>query len=193
MKTKIKSIVTLVLLLISLNAFSQKKAQGFTISRTINAPAESIWKVVGEDFGAIANSHPSVISSNYLNGSLKGGEGAERVCNLNEKGTRFVHEKQIMFNPEEFTFKAQVYHADGVPMDPKYTYAIYRVIPLSNSSSKLEIEMSYRTKPAFLGWLIKGKYKNTLKDYLIAVEHHVLTGENVTKDNFKTIKKQYSK
>lgn len=190
MKTKV--IISLFAFLISMNVTAQKKAQNFKVSRTINASATSIWKVVGEDFGAIAKSHPTIVNSKYINGSLKGGEGAERVCNFNEEGTRFVHEKQISYNPEKFTFKAQVFHIDGLPMDTKYTYAIYKVIPVNENTSKLEIEMNYRTKPAFLGWMIKGKYKRTLKEYLLAVEHHIKTGETVTKDNFKSIKKQYS-
>lgn len=192
MKTSSKIITSVLAIFLSINVMAQKKAQNFTVSRTIKAPVTAIWKVVGEDFGAIAKSHPSIVSSNYINGSLKGGEGAERVCNFNEEGTRFVHEKQVAYNPEKFTFKAQVFHIDGLPMDTKYTYAIYRVIPVDKNTSKLEIEMYYRTKPAFLGWMIKGKYKKTLKDYLLAVEHHVKTGETVTKDNFKNIKENYS-
>ena len=52
--------------------------------------------------------------------------------------------------------------------------------------------MNYRTKPAFLGAVAKGGFKKTIAGYLLAVEHHVLTGETVNRDNFKSIKKQYS-
>lgn len=52
--------------------------------------------------------------------------------------------------------------------------------------------MTYRTTPAFMGWMAKGKFKKQIEDYLIAVEHHVLTGENVNKENFKQIKKKYN-
>ncbi len=189
---KTKTIICLLsFCLLSFGLYAQKKAQNFTVSTEIDAPAEEVWKVVGEDFGAVAKSHPQVVSSDYINGSLKGGEGAERVCNLNEEGTKYVHEKQIEYDPENYTFKAVVYHAESVPMNTDYTHAIYRVIPLTEKTSKFEIEMNYRTKPAFLGWIIKGKYKNTLSDYTLAVKHYVMTGEPVTKDNFKSIKKKY--
>ena len=43
-----------------------------------------------------------------------------------------------------------------------------------------------------MGGLAKGKMKKTIEDYEIAVEHYVLTGEEVNQENFKEIKK-YSK
>ncbi|MEM9820398.1 MAG: hypothetical protein AAF985_04980, partial [Bacteroidota bacterium] len=69
---------------------AQKKVKRFTVSHLINAPAEKVWAVVGEDYGAIANSHPKIVSSAYINGSLKAGEGAERVCYFNEKQTKYL-------------------------------------------------------------------------------------------------------
>ena len=51
--------------------------------------------------------------------------------------------------------------------------------------------MNYRTKPAFMGGMMKGSFKKLINDYFIAIEHHVKTGEKVTKDNFKEIKKAY--
>ena len=85
MKVPIKGGVLLISMVLSVSAFAQKKVQQFTVSRVIKAPANKVWAVVGEDFGAIAKSHPGIISSEYIGGTLKGGEGTERVCNLNEK------------------------------------------------------------------------------------------------------------
>ena len=189
----IRTVFLLTLTLLFSNAFAQKKVQSFTVSRIIEAPAQKVWTVVGEDYGAIANSHPGIIASEYTNGSLKGGEGVERICYLNEKKTKATHEKQVEYNPESYSFKAQVYQAEGLPMDPDYTFAAYKVKPINANSSELIMEMNYRTKPAFMGALAKGRFKRTLADYLLAVDHHVRTGEKVNKDNFKEIKKQYSK
>lgn len=46
-------------------------------------------------------------------------------------------------------------------------------------------------KPAFMGGMMKGQFKKLINDYFIAIDHHVATGEKVTKANFKEIKKQY--
>ena len=53
--------------------------------------------------------------------------------------------------------------------------------------------MIYRTKPAFMGGMVKGKFKSMLDDYFIAIEHHVKTGKEVNGGNFKEIKKLYAK
>ncbi len=192
MNSILKNGFVLLLMMAGLQAMAQKKAQSFTVSREIPAEASAVWAVVGEDYGAVANSHPKIVSSSYINGALKGGEGAERVCNFNEKGTKFTHEKQIEYDAENYRFKAQVFAAEGLYMDPDYSYAIYKVLPLGDNKSRLEIKMNFRTKPAFMGTIAKGKFMATIEDYALAVEHHVKTGEKVTKDNFKGIKEQYT-
>jgi hypothetical protein len=196
MKIKFLMSFVMILLIIPETVTAQKKkkkTQHFTVTHVINAPADEVWKVVGEDYGAIANSHPKIVSSEYINGSLKAGEGAERICNFNEKGTRFLKEKQVEYNPEEYSFKNQLYQADKFPLNSDYTYAIYKVEPIDENTSRFIFDMTFRTKPAFMGWMAKGKFKKLIADYAIAIEHHVNTGEKVTKDNFRTIKRNYRK
>ena len=171
---------------------AQKKVQKFVESKVIDLPAEKVWAIVGEDYGAIAYSHPKIISSNYINGSLKAGEGAERVCNFNEKGTKFLKEKMVDYNPDEMTFVNTVYQSGRFPVDPEYTKAIYKVEPLAGGKSKITFEMQYRTKPAFMGAIAKGNFRKLIRDYFISIEHHAKTGEKVTKENFRKIKKLYS-
>lgn len=171
---------------------AQEKVQKFTVSHVINAPAAKVWSVVGEDYGAIANSHPKIVSSNYINGSLQAGEGAERVCNFNESGTKYLKEKQVNYDPANYTFTNQVYQAGKFPVDPEYTFAVYRVEPIDENSSRFVFEMTYRTVPAMMGGLMKANFKSLMADYAVAIEHHVNTGENVNKDNFKQVKRDIS-
>ncbi|MEL7535221.1 MAG: SRPBCC family protein, partial [Bacteroidota bacterium] len=103
---------------------AQEKVQKFTVSHVIKAPAAKVWAVVGEDYGAIANSHPKIVSSDYINGSLQAGEGAERVCNFNESGTKYLKEKQVNYDPANYTFTNQVYQAARIFVNR--LYAIYR-------------------------------------------------------------------
>jgi len=76
----------------------QKKTQHFVISKTFPFTAEKVWSVVGEDYGAIAHSHPAILHSEYVNGNLQAGEGAERVCYFNEKKTQFLKEKMVDYD-----------------------------------------------------------------------------------------------
>lgn len=195
MKTIFKKLSLVLVIIIGQNAFAQKtdkKVISFSVERNINASAERVWKVVGEDFGAIANSHPKIVSSNYNQGHITGGENASRRCNFNEAGTKFLEEKQISFDAKNYTFKVLISQTGGIPLNNEYSYGIYKVTPVTDNSSILKMTMVLRTKPAFLGWFAKGKFKRDIADYLLAVEHHVLTGENVNKENFKRIKKKYT-
>lgn len=176
----------------SVEAQKQKKVQTFQVSKVIDLSADQLWAVVGDDYGRIAYSHPKIIASDYINGTLKAGEGAERVCYFNEKQTQFLKEKMINYSPESMSFTNTVYQAGKFPVNPEYTKAIYRVKDLGNGTSEFSFDMQYRTKPAIMGPIAKGKFKKLIQDYFIAVEHHVKTGEEVTKENFKEIKKKYA-
>lgn len=177
---------------LAFGANAQKKVQSFQVSRVLPFPPEEVWAVVGEDYGSIAYSHPEIIESNYINGSLKAGEGAERVCYFNKKQTQFLKEKMVNYSPETMTFTNTVFQAGKFPVDPKLTKAIYSIKDLGNGTSEFSFDMSYRTKPGFMGPMAKGKFKKLIYDYCIALEHHIKTGEKVTKENFKKIKKLYS-
>lgn len=194
MKTILKiSLLAITFLAFATSAFAQdKKVKTFQVTKVIPHSAEKVWSVVGEDYGAIANSHPKIISSNYINGSLKAEEGAQRVCNFNEKGTQYLKEKMVNYDPANFTFVNQVFQAGKFPVDPDLTRATYTVEPIDENSSRLVFDMQFRTKPAFMGGMMKNSFKKLIGDYFIAIEHHLSTGEDVNADNFKTVKKEYT-
>lgn len=190
MKQPFATLTTLVMLLIACSVSAQKKVQSFTVTETIAISAKQAWAVVGDDFGAIANSHPQIASSEYLGGAITGAEGVKRKCNFNEKGSKYVEEEISKYDPDNYTMEITMYHANGLPLDPEYSGAVYTIKPIDENSCQFVFEMQFRTKPAFMGGMAKGKFKKTIADYAIAIEHHAATGENVNKDNFKQIKKQ---
>ena len=195
MKHSVKalSIVALIFLALGAEGQKEKKVQTFKVSKVIDIPANELWDVVGKDYGKIAYSHPKIMASDYIDGSLMAGEGAQRVCYFNEKQTQYLKEKMVNYSPEQMSFTNKVYQAGRFPVDPDYTQAVYQIKDLGNGQSEFSFDMQYRTKPAFMGAMSKGKFKKLINDYFIAVEHYTKTGEAVTKDNFKEIKKLYVK
>lgn len=191
MKKTIQIILGILLAIGATASIAQKKVQKFKVTKVIPVSADKVWKIVGEDYGKIAHSHPKIVSSEYIDGSLKGQEGAERVCYFNDKKTQFLKEKMINFSPEDMTFTNTVFQAGKFPVDPELTKAIYSVEDLGNGTSRISFDMQYRTKPAIMGGMMKGNFKKLINDYFISIEHHAKTGEKVTKENFKQIKKQY--
>ncbi|MEM8900419.1 MAG: SRPBCC family protein [Bacteroidota bacterium] len=182
----------------SVSLFAQKmdkKYKTFTVERGMSVPAEKVWQFIAEDYGAIANSHPKIWYAGYENGSLKGELGAQRKCDFNKKGTKVLHEKIVDWNPEEMQFTNRVLKAGGFPVDIENTRAFYAVKEVGANKSVMSFTMQFRTKPAFIGGMAKGQFKRLIADYLLAVEHHVMTGEvvNAKTGNFKEIKKQYSR
>lgn len=169
----------------------EKKVKTFHEEKTFNLSAQAIWQVVGLDYGSIAYSHPKIVKSEYLEGSLKAEEGAERVCYFNEKGSQFLKEKMLNYEPEKMKFVNQVFQAGKFPVDPSYTRAVYQVHDLGNGKSKMTFDMQYRTNPSWMGGMMKGKFQKLIQDYFIAIEHYARTQEKVTKENFKEIKKKY--
>lgn len=170
---------------------TDKKVKHFRVEKVIRISADTLWNIVAEDYGAIAYSHPKIIKSEYINGTLQAGEGAERVCYFNDDGSQFLHERMVDYDPDNMQFTNKVFHAGKFPVDPDYTFAVYKVEDLGDGTSNLSFDMQFRTQPAVMGGMMKGSFKNLIADYFIAVEHHAKTGEKVTKDNFKEIKKQY--
>jgi len=169
----------------------EKKYHTFEVKRVIPFSAEKVWKAVADDYGNIANSHPKIVASNYENGSLKGDKGAQRRCYFNEKQTRFLYEEIVDWKPEEMMFVNRVLEAGKFPINEDNTRAIYRVKKVGPNKAEFSMVMEFRTKPAFMGGMAKGQFKKLLNDYMIAVEHHIKTGESVTVSNFKQIKKGY--
>ncbi len=173
-------------------AQAQKKVKKFQVTKVIPHSADEVWAIVGEDYGAIANSHPKIVNSEYINGTLQAGEGAQRICNFNEKGTQYLKEKMVNYDPANRTFVNTVFQAGKFPVDPEYTRAIYKVEAIDANSCRFVFKMQYRTKPAFMGSMMKGQFVKLINDYALAIEHHISTGEKVTKENFKSIKKNYA-
>ncbi len=172
---------------------ADKKVQTFTTEHVINAPADKVWQVIGDEYADIYKSHPKIITSNYINGSSTSGVGAERVCNFNDSNSKFITEKITDYDPENYTMTIDIVRVKKLPINTEYSYAIQKVVPINPSTSKMVFTMYYRTKPGFLGGLAKGSFKKGIRDYAIAIDHYINTGERVTKDNFKAIKKQYCK
>ncbi len=188
-------IVGLFALSISLTGQSmEKNYRSFEVTRELPFPADEVWANVAEDFGNIANAHPAIWYSGYENGSLAGGLGSERRCDFNESGSRVLYEQITAWNPEDFSFTVRILSAGRFPIDPDNTRAVYSIEPLGADRSRVTFHMDYRTRPAFMGGIAKGRFQRLVGDYLIALEHYMGTGEvvNATTGNFKEIRRQYT-
>ncbi|SEK70284.1 Polyketide cyclase / dehydrase and lipid transport [Aquimarina amphilecti] len=188
--------LTVVFIINSTVSFAQsmsKKYRTIKVEVEINASADRVWEAMVLDYGEISNFSPYIYSSNYISGSLKGEQGAKRKCSFNEKGTRWTHERIEEIDMQNMIMRNIVIDAEKFPLDLDNSQAYYRVKDNGNGTSTASYEFQFRTKPAFIGAIAKGNFKNTLKGTLIGLKHYVETGEKVNAVNgkYKEIKKRY--
>ncbi len=169
------------------NASTKKKMQTFTVSETLPLPASKIWEVIA-DYGNVAFSHPAILSSEIIGDQHSVGDHTQRVCYFNDDKTQLLEEKIMDFSPENYSFTNQVTKSVKFPVIPEYTRGFYKIDDLGNGTSKFTFRMEFRTKPALLGPVMKGKFKALIGDYFTSIVHFAKTGEKITKENFKNIK-----
>ena len=168
-----------------------KKVQSYSTSVIIKLPAEKVWKLISKDYGSVQNYADQVHKSEYLEGYNEGGENCERICYLNAEKTTYYKEKMVQVNDENMSYTNIMTEVGKLPIIPGVSKTVFAVKPSSNTTCALIAHSEYRTKPAMMGAIFKGKFKSTMNDYLISVAHHAKTGEVVTKTNFKQIKKAF--
>ncbi|WP_431122693.1 SRPBCC family protein [Flagellimonas flava] len=199
MKIAIKSTIALMALVLTssfVNAQSMsKKFKTIKVEIKINAPAEQVWEAMVEDYGEISNFSPYIYTSDYINGSVKGVEGATRKCSFNEKGSRWTHERIAEIDKANMTMRNIVIDAQKFPLNMDNSQAYYTVRDNGDGTSTAGYEFQYRTKPAFMGGFVKGQFKKQLGGTLVGLKHYIETGEIVRAGNGKydEIKDKYPK
>jgi len=194
MKTTVLSLMLFLIGSIGMAQKMDKKYKSVEVEIQIKAPAAKVWNAMVKDYGAIANWSPFVYSANYENGSLNGIKGAERKCNLNANGSRWVHEKIADIDEQKMEMRNIVLDGEKFPLDTDNTQAYYRVKDNGDGTSTASYLLQFRGKPAMMTGMMKGAFKKSLEGNLKGLKHYVETGEKVTPENkkLKEIKHQYS-
>lgn len=164
-----------------------KKTRTVTVSAELPFSADTVWAAVAEDYGRIADSHPRIVRSDYRHGSLQGELGAERSCWFDDKGKKVLHEQIVGWEPETMTMQNRVLEAAGFPMDPDNALGTYHVESLGPDRSRFVITLEMRMKPAVLTGPMSGAFEGLMEDYMVALEHHLATGEKVDRESFAAI------
>lgn len=193
-----KKIISIAIMLVcSYSAFTQsmnKKYRTIEVEIAINAPAEKVWNNMVKDYGAVSNWSPYVYSANYENGYINGVVGAERKCQLNEKGSRWVHEKIAEIDEKKMVMRNIILDSNKFPLNADNTQVYYRVKDNEDGTCTASYLMQFRAKPAIMGIFMKRSLRKSLENNLKGLKHYSETGEKVTPMNeeIKQIKKMYS-
>lgn len=192
MKTRIIIILCMIIFLGSGICYSQKKAKKVEISRIVNQPIDIIWDIMVNKFGDPTAYTPNLYQSNFITDSTTIGVGTQRFCTLNAKGSKYIKEEIEFLDVEKHYFRVKFIELT-MPLNTDVSRAHIQLTSMSNSTTKIDVKMIYRTKPAFIGGLAKGKFRKIFEHLLVGLEHYALTGERVNAqiDNYKKIKGKY--
>jgi hypothetical protein len=163
-----------------------KKLRKVTVEIDISTSKENVWDLLFNRFGEVNLFNPLIDGSHHSSGK-KGEVGCERECAIDAKHT--VREKITAARGNE-SFDIDIIEG-GLPMMDEMKATI-DLKALHENSSRVMFTMSYNTKPAFMGALMKGMMTKMLNRLLIGLKYHLETGKLVTKENIKFIARSYN-
>ena len=137
----------------------------------------------------VSNSHPVSPQSEFTEGSTTVQEGSKRIMYMSKNHKKYFVDEIIKLDPEKHELLINVVEAKGYPI--AFSNVEFIADPVNTDVSKLTMVFSYQTKPRFLQGLAKGSLKKQLQEYVYAIDHHVTTGEVITANNWKQIRKKY--
>ena len=154
----------------------------------VTGDKDTLWKVLA-DFAGISVFHPTVPNSYVINGTDRTGLGAERRCELNNDGTKFVEERIIRFVEGE-EYDVEIY--GGTQMPPVTNFIItIGMKSLSENQHRIYMIANYQPKFGPIGTvmnmlIIQPFISKALNGVLIGFKHHMTTGQPV--QSFDTLK-----
>jgi ribosome-associated toxin RatA of RatAB toxin-antitoxin module len=160
-----------------------KKLKETELDILIDASKKKTWDVLVNQFGNVNIFHPGTDSSHSVSG-VEGEVGCERQCDFDSSTS--VKEKLTAVRGTE-SYDVEV---SGFKMfdQMKVTWSLNE---MSENKTNVHVLVKFRTKPAFMGSLIKGKISKMIFKVMIGLKYFLETGEEVTKVNFKEINKWF--
>lgn len=150
-----------------------------TVSRTLPFPRSEVFAKLN-DFGGIHRFHPAIGSSPLAEGSPAGGEGAERTCHfydgnhVEERVSRVVTDSELDVD------------IVGGSLPMKNASGKFRLTDTADGGTEVVMHMAYTPPFGVVGTVlnalvIERKFTGLLNLLLSALEHHMATGEEITK------------
>ena len=161
----------------------------FVVEHEINTSIDKVWKVLVDDFPDVANSSQLSPKSEFMEGHNEVEVGAQRIMYKTKNLKKYFIDEIILIDEEKYNFAIDVIEAKGYPNT--FTRLEFGATPISDNATKLRIVFTYKTKPKFLQGMIKKSLKKDIQNYIYAIDHHVETGEVITQENWKSIRKNY--
>ena len=150
----------------------------------VDAPTEKVWAVLA-NIGAVQDYSPGVVKS-YYTSDIKEGVDASRHCDLLPTGT--VEERIVDWRDGE-QFSIEIYEGTEVP----YFGVSHFTLERNGIGTIVTQVMDYKPTDdlpnTLVGRSMEGLVGKIVGGNLVGLKHFVETGEVVTREVFKRIKK----
>ena len=153
----------------------------------VNASKEAVWDLTFNRFGEVNNFNPLIEGSHFTSMS-KGEVGCERQCDLDLKGNHLI--ERIIDAQGHDSFELEIIGGAMPMMEKMFVKQAFEEI--GPNKTRVRLIVRFRSKPAFMGFLMSMMMKRMLFDMLRGLKYHLETGELVTKENIKAIKRAYA-
>jgi uncharacterized membrane protein len=150
----------------------------------IDAPRERVWAILA-NIGSVQDYSPGVVKS-YYTSDIKEGVGTSRHCDLLPTGT--VEERIVNWRDGE-QYSIEIY--DGTEV--RYTGVAHFTLKRGGERTTVTQTMDYRPTEDPTGAVgsrsMEGLVGKVIEGNLVGLKHFIETGEVVTREVFKRIKK----
>lgn len=155
---------------------------------TVNVGKDKAWQTLA-DFAGISVFHPVVPKSYAINGTSHTGLGAERRCDLNTDGTKYVEERITRFVDGK-EYDVDIYGGNQVPPVNNLIVTL-GVESISTTQTRVYVIANYQPKFGPIGtvmnmMMIKPFLSKAMNGILLGFKHHMETGQPV--QSFGTLK-----
>ncbi|MEN0066520.1 MAG: SRPBCC family protein [Myxococcota bacterium] len=162
-----------------------------SVTRVFPFSADVVYETAMARFGDAHRISPHMFNVRYLDGAEAPAVGVQREVWTTEDGDSFMHEELLTVDPENRYIQIAIIYAEKVPVNTDESVVESTVTPIDEETSSWTTNMLLRTRPAFLGTFAEGGVQSDIEDMLIGLEHHILTGEDITPERFEQIEADY--
>lgn len=154
---------------------------------TIGASREDVWEVLFTQYGDIHIHNPTMDSSNYMHGALKGELDSARHVQFNDK--LFLEEK--ITDVDEGNSFTVVSTEHNLPFLNTMS-ATYELSSIEPELTEVRMTSQNSTSPGFMIYLMRGRLRRSLAKHLFGLKYYVETGKTVNRHNYSEVFEAYA-
>ncbi len=155
-------------------------------SEVVQAHKDDVWNVLFNRFCHVNDWNPNIEHSSNL--TERDGEiGSERMCQIDKD--HFVREKITKREGKE---AMELTIVDGGPPLMDESKGRFELRPMGPERTEVTFAITFNTKPRFARHFLGLGVKRLLKNTLIGLKYHLETGGLVSKQNIRTIRREYN-